>query len=58
MGYNDDYDEEDDLAALFVLGELYDEDFHRHRNKGGGCLTTALMIMVVPILIILACMGG
>ena len=58
MGYDDDYDEEEDLAALFVLGELYDEDCVRGRNKGGGCLTTALMILMIPVIIILACLGG
>ena len=58
MNYDDDFDEDEDLAALFVMGELYDEEVRRNRGTGGGCLTTALMILMIPIIIILACLGG
>ena len=54
----DDYDEydaedEEDLEALFVMGMLHDEEVRRNKNKGGGCLTTVLTFMMIPMVVIL-----
>ncbi len=53
----DDYDEydaedEEDLEALFVMGLLHDEEVRRSKNRGGGCLATVLMILMIPATII------
>ncbi len=54
----DDYDEydaedEEDLEALFVLGMLHDEEVRRNKNKGGGCLTTVLTFLMIPVVVII-----
>ncbi len=52
---NNEYDSEDeeDLEALFVSGILHDEEVLRNKNKGGGCLTTVLAILMIPMMVIL-----
>ena len=58
MSYDDyDYDEydaedEEDLEALFVKGMLHDEEARGNKNKGGGCLTTVLTILLIPAMVI------
>ena len=54
----DDYDEydaedEEDLEALLVLGMLHDEEVRRNKNKGGGCLTTVLTFLMIPVVVII-----
>ena len=53
MGYDYDEEEEDDLAALFVLGDLYHDEIGRKKNSGGGCLTTVLMFALIPAALII-----
>ena len=62
MSYDDydynDYDEydaedEEDLEALFVMGMLHDEEVQSHKNSGGGCLTTVLMFIMIPVALII-----
>ena len=51
----DDYTEEDDddLEALMVMGMLHDEEVRSHKNNGGGCLTTVLMFVFIPVALII-----
>lgn len=52
MNYdNYDQEEDDDLAALFVLGDLYRDEIRRNKKSGGGCLTTVLMFALIPIVL-------
>ena len=62
MSYDDydynDYDEydardEEDLEALYVMGELDDELNPEHRGHGGGCLTSALTVLMIPVVVII-----
>ena len=61
MSYDDDYndydeydaEDEEDLEALFVMGMLHDEEVRRNKKSGGGCLTTVLTFMMIPLVVVL-----
>ena len=61
-------DKQHDLHALTTMSVLHEAKKagkprgkttnNRNVNKGGGCLTTMLIILAIPIIIIFVCLGG
>ena len=50
--FTDGDDEEDELFDLYMLNEIHEDSNKGSTNHSGGCLTSFLLIMTVPIVIV------
>ncbi len=50
--FTDGDDEEDGLFDLYMLNEIHEDSNKGSTNHSGGCLTSFLLIMTVPIVIV------